>query len=113
MPFLHSVVPSSCLQDPEVQVQRGPHGTQEQEAQGKLSAQAWGHGQREPCVTQEEGAQGRHTTYMHLDEVMGREGPVGPKKKEPKARIQRTHMCMELWDGSLEWYPLLPRRDLT
>lgn len=41
-------------------------------------------------------AQGKHTTDLHMHEVMGRENPVGPKRKEPKASIQQTYVCMGL-----------------
>lgn len=50
-------------------------------AQGKHTIylqHAWGHGQREPCGTQEEGAQDKHTTYSYVHGVMGWTSRVVP-----------------------------------
>lgn len=45
-----------------------------------------------PTVTIKVIAQGKHTTtYLYMHGVMGRESPVGPKRKEPNAGIQHTH----------------------
>ena len=67
-----------------------------------------------PTVTIKVIAQGKHTTtYLHMHGVMGRESHVSPKRKEPNAGIQHTHMHMGLGGGSLEWCPLLARRDLA
>lgn len=58
--------------------------------------------------------QSKHTTtYLHMHGVTGRESPVDPKRKEPKTSIQHTRMRMGFGGGSLEWCPLLPRRDLA